>query len=372
MKTSNPNTPQILFVENEAQLNDVCRFRYKTYIEELGTTYGQISLDDGMLKDELDEFGMTLYAMYNDEIIATARMNMGHQGEFEDYWYDCYDLADFPDIQKVCLVSKMMVAPKWRKSSLSTQMLAKIYQCCKLEGMHFVFLDCVPPLIRIYEKAGLRRYKANAPEDKNLKYYVPMVGLVEDVDYLGRIKSRFYSLAKQLPYDPTSANWFNTYCPKGIGFTYEPLLPIEDLWEAIGSGDTPIPLFKGLDEQAIKELLPQCTFLKCKKGEHIIYQGDTGDEMYIVVDGIFEMKHQVDEMTLPLKKLYKGELLGKISNNLTTPREEGYQAVTDATVMTITASLWRRLEQEYQPTFNILNLNLTQIEQQRARILQNS
>ncbi len=369
MKTNNPNIPQIQFVKNDDQLNEVCRFRYKTYIEELGTTYGQISLEGGMLKDELDEFGLTLFVKNGDAIIATARMNMGCHSDFDEYWYECYNLKDFPDIQKVCLVSKMMIAQEWRKTSLSFQILAQIYRSCKEHGMHFIFLDCVPPLIRIYEKAGLRRYKDNAPEDKNLKYYVPMVGVVEDVEYLKMCQSPFYEVAKHLPSDPASPNWFKNYCPYGIGHTYEPLLPIHWLWEAIGAGTSPIPLFDDLHEEQIKELLPQCTFLNCKKDEHIIYQGDTGDEMYIIVEGTFEMHHIVDEVYVPLKQLHKGDLLGTISMNLTTPRQEGYRALTDATVMTITASLWRSLAKKNKAIFNILNHNLKQVLKQQAQLL---
>jgi hypothetical protein len=111
--------PKVKIVDDEATLIRVCRFRYHTYINELGTAYGQIDLGNGILRDELDDFGVTFYAEHKGEIIGTMRLNFGADGEFDEYWFECYQLADFPDLKKVCLASKMMIAPQWRDSGLS-------------------------------------------------------------------------------------------------------------------------------------------------------------------------------------------------------------------------------------------------------------
>ena len=153
------DVPQIQIVDSPEILERVCRFRYQTYIEELGTAYGQVELTDKMLKDELDEFGITMYAEYEGEIIGTARLNFGCHGEFDDYWIECYDLGVFPEIKNICLGSKMMISPKWRKTKLSTMFLAQGFRLCKKYQADFFFLDCIPPLVRIYEKIGFRRYK---------------------------------------------------------------------------------------------------------------------------------------------------------------------------------------------------------------------
>ena len=200
--------PTIQVVDSQEKLLEICKFRYQIYIKELGDTYDGVDEDAGMLHDELDDFGKTMYAEENGQIIGTCRINFGCHGSFDDYWDECYDLSAFPDPQHLSLASKMMIVPKYRGSMLGLSFLLKALHLSKTYKAHFMFLDCIPPLVPLYEMAGFRRYKENSPENKNLKYYIPMVVCIEDLDYFKRIHSPYYEAVKKYPSNPSVVEWF--------------------------------------------------------------------------------------------------------------------------------------------------------------------
>ncbi len=353
--------PQIQIVDSPEILDRVCRFRYQTYIKELGTAYGQVELTDKMLKDELDEFGITMYAEYEGEIIGTARLNFGCHGEFDDYWIECYDLNVFPEIKNICLGSKMMISPKWRKTKLSTLFLAQGFRLCKKYQADFFFLDCIPPLVRIYEKIGFRRYKENAPEDANRKYYVPMVGIINDSSYLESVGSPWATIMRETQLEQSSTALFNERIKKDLGFHFEPLLPIETLWNEITQLDNIPSLFRGLSEHQIKLVLPECTFLRIKAGESITYEGDTCDSLFLLTRGkMKKISGSKDNLQLH-EIIYPGKNMGVTNYLNSKKREYSYSAEYDSLAMVISQHIRRQIQNKYSDIFRVIEENISRI-----------
>ena len=353
--------PQVQIVDSPELLDRVCRFRYQTYIKELGTAYGQVELTDGMLKDELDEFAITMYAEHEGEIIGTARINFGCQGEFDEYWFECYKLHDFPEPDKICLGSKMMISPKWRKTKLSTMFLAHGFMLCKQYQADFIFLDCIPPLVRMYERMGYRRYKDNAPEDVNLKYYVPIVAVVNDSSYLESIGSPWAAMMLETETERASTIWFNKWIKKELGISFEPLLPIETLWNEIAHLDNVPSLFRGLSEDQIKQVLPECTFLQVKDGESISYQGDTCDSLFLLTRGkMRKISGTKDDVTVH-EIIYPGTTMGVLNYLKPGKRGFSFRAGNDSTVMVITQHIRGQIKKKYPDIFIVMEENILRI-----------
>lgn len=341
----NMEIPDIQIADSEEKLTKIYKFRYDTYIRELGDTYDGVDDSEGSLRDELDEFGIVMYAEEDGELIGTCRLNIGCHGPFDEYWDECYDLSAFPDHNTLCLASKMMIIPEQRGSFLGMSFLMKAIDICKENGAQFIFLDCIPPLVSLYEIAGFRRYKKNAPEDKNLKYYIPLVGCLEDLEYVKKIGSPFYDQMAKHPVDQSVSDWFNATFQPRIGFTMESLIPYEDLQQFVSAridlSETAI--LKGLDNEEAKAFLQAGMVTYCQKGETITFQGDSGSEMYLLLEGEVEIRKRTKAEKIPLTTLAAGEIFGETNYLLKQHRLMDAAALSDITVLVINQSFRKQI-----------------------------
>jgi len=316
--------PEIKRVDSTEILDRICKFRYQVYIKELGGAYSGVDHQNEYLTDELDEHGVILYAEHEGKIVGTTRMNFGKFETFSDYWIRCYDLDKFPDPDRICLHSKMMIEPEWRNSGLGIALLAKCTRILKKEGAQFCFLDCSVPLIPLYEKIGFRRYRENSPEDESLTNYVPLVNCVEDLPYYKAINSPFYSFFNKFPYDQSIVNWYDKAFPKTIGYIKESFISDEDLLNHVGSNIEigANPLFENFTQAEILQTLRAAMIINYKKGERVYYAGGPGKVLYLLLQGTVELVHPVTQERNTLKA---GHVLGESSFlNKTKPDHDAF------------------------------------------------
>ena len=54
-------------------------------------------------------------------------------------------------------------------------------------------------------------------------------------------------------------------------------------------------LFKGLDEDVLKDLSKDVSWVSLEPGENLFYQGDQSDSMYLVIDGLLKVAINLDD-----------------------------------------------------------------------------
>jgi len=359
---------EIKRVTTQSQLDAVCKFRYEVYINELGDVYDEKYASNQMIKDELDEFGITLFVEKDGKIIGTGRSNLGKHGEFEQYWIDCYDLDLFPDRSRISLSSKMMVAPEYRATGLSISILSEFISIFKTEGVYFNFIDCIPTLVPLYESLGYRRYKDNAPEDKNFKYYVPLVVCLEDIEYYKKIRHPYYEMLLGHPNDQKVANWFNEKFKPQIGLTKESLIDHEALLECFTNkiDRNTVKPFNSLNDQALVFLLSTGTILNCKKGETICYKTDSDSSLYILLKGSVSIGQ--NESDISFLEIGPGEFFGEVNYVHRKRRQYDARALSNCQVLVIHHSVVKSAPAQYANLFKILNQHILELIQKRQNI----
>nr|WP_281398177.1 MMPL family transporter [Ruficoccus amylovorans] len=89
------------------------------------------------------------------------------------------------------------------------------------------------------------------------------------------------------------------------------------LWDVIGFNlrKTLIessPVFQGMTRWQAKKLILLANLEDCEPGRHIIREGEHGHQMYVVIDGEFEVSKGIDEKKVVLSTLALGDVVGEV------------------------------------------------------------
>ncbi len=91
------------------------------------------------------------------------------------------------------------------------------------------------------------------------------------------------------------------------------------------------PLFEGLDEEGTRALRAAVTEVRLARGERLFDEGDTGDRLYVVLDGKIKLtRASADGRENVTSVLGPSEMFGELSLFDPRPRTMGAVAVTDA------------------------------------------
>lgn len=99
-----------------------------------------------------------------------------------------------------------------------------------------------------------------------------------------------------------------------------------------------IPLFSHLSEEAFVQVLMSLQLKRCTHGETIVRQGDLGDSVYLVADGVVSISKQVTGRTLLLAHLYQGAVFGEMALMSQQPRAATVTAQGDVDLLVLTRS----------------------------------
>ena len=93
------------------------------------------------------------------------------------------------------------------------------------------------------------------------------------------------------------------------------------------------PLFSALDDEAATALRGSMSESKLRRGDVLFHEGDSGDRLYVVLDGKIKLtRAATDGRENLLTVLGPGEMFGELSLFDPRPRTSSASAVTDATV----------------------------------------
>jgi CRP-like cAMP-binding protein/predicted GNAT family N-acyltransferase len=357
--------------DTDQERESIYRFRYQVYVEEMGKSLSGADHDRRIIHDEVDDFSTLLYATGDGEVQATLRLTWADQGTIPERHRTYYALdrfAERPD-KDIVLASRLMLSPDLRGSALLGRLLAHAYQICRQQGGRFVFCDCGPALVQLYEHLGFRRYKDNVYDpDTGLK--IALVLVTEDIEHLRACASPLLRLARELDNDPEPAAWFAAHFPPQISYVPARLRSEEDLWYFLSARlhQRDIPLFAGLDEDEISRFLKAGTVIKCRAADKIIRAGEVGHEMFMLLSGAAEVRYRHQGREYSLATFGQGHIFGEIAFLTSMPRTADVQAITDVEVMVITQQLLRKITKTAPATANQVLFNLTLVLCERLRM----
>jgi CRP-like cAMP-binding protein len=201
-------------------------------------------------------------------------------------------------------------------------------------GTRVDFIFCNPHLVRMYEQLGYRRYRPYF-EDHNLGFQIPLVLIVGDSVHLKSVRSPLYLVGRKLSSDAGLADWFEQTFPEYRSFVSPHAVGAERFMEIMSDkvSQRDVGLMCGLDEAERNSLIAATTHLELPAGTKLIRKGDLGKELYLILDGVAEVRAPGEDGGVLLATLGRGNLFGDMSLLTSRPRSADVIAQTELEVI---------------------------------------
>jgi GNAT superfamily N-acetyltransferase len=322
-KTTNPGL-DVRVAESDDERLSVYRFRYQTLVREMGWGSLHANHDREIIHDGLDEPAQQLYVSSDGSVVATLRLLLDAPEKVPNALNAALALDRFGSFppKVISLSDRLMVAPAWRRSQVSSLLLGAAYKIARQHGSRFDITYCPPAMLELYEQLGFRRYADNITTDDG--YRVPLVLLTEDIRHMRENNSPFARLAKAIgDNDPETAGWFNQAFADFASQQSRRLMNEERFWHFLTARlhQTPnvgIPLLAGLGYEEAKRFLSLATVIVCNDGDAIVKTGETGREMYVVLSGEVTVSAAGGDQVMA--RLGRGAVFGEMALLSAEPR----------------------------------------------------
>jgi hypothetical protein len=339
----------------------IYHFRYCIYAEEMLKSFPNMDHANKLLYDEMDEWGILLYAKVGSKIIGTARINIGRPEDFPRFWsqnlpFEKFKGFDEKALQKFAYSSKVMIAQEYRNSLALYLLMLKVYEFSYTRQVQFNFGVCSFHLLPLYEQFGFRRLGKNLI-DPGYGLLASLILLIDDLPQFKAVRSPFFRIArKRESLNNCAVKWFNSEFPETQNIINSQLVTEEQLWTALCNrlGNTPdkaISILNLLSETEAKKLLHHCgVVVQCYAGDRISTEGDTGNELDILLSGKLQSS-SIGNIS-PGQHFGESGLLGctKYISNIT--------AMTDAEILVLSFHSFQKLRKSCPEIANKVLQNL--------------
>jgi CRP-like cAMP-binding protein/predicted GNAT family N-acyltransferase len=359
---------RILQARSADEREAVWRFRYQVYVEEMG----KIALANAdhkrrWLADDMDEDALILYALENDAVVATLRINNAKRTRLPPAIEAAYKLDRFSSIplEHLSFSSRLMVARDLRGSVALHRILARAYELGLESGIVYDFCYCAPALIELYEHLGYRPYTENFL-DPEVGYRVPLILALKDAVHLEAILSPFWRKLKGRPdlwQSQAQADWLANEFPAttkaarwGVGEDAFWQFLADKLRPSTGSR---VPLLEGLSESERQHVLKSGTVLSCRTGDKMLRTGDVGNELFVVLSGLAEVR--LPKAKKPIAVLEPGQVFGEIAFIANVKRSADVVALADSEILVVSQTYLRKLMKSSPELASKVLFNLSRV-----------
>ncbi len=192
------------------QLEEVFRFRYSVYVEEMNRHQRYADHLTQRIKDPLDQFGHVWVAHDDKKLVGTVRINLLREGCIGEY-QDLYGLHGQDELQRygTSITTRLMISRQYRSGTLAVRLSKAVFEFALANGIREDYIDCNAPLDQFFSRLGHRRVRdIEHPEYGNV---VVMKLDLHDQQHLRSIRS---PLSKRI-----DAPGFFTKATKNVYFT---------------------------------------------------------------------------------------------------------------------------------------------------------
>lgn len=336
---------EIRLATRPEELAAIGRLRYDVYVRELGRRPAGID-DEHALQSEPEDAASLHYGAFDgDQAVASLRMTPVDQLAADSRWRDVFDFGEFPvDAAKKAMLSRMVVHHDHRHSLLAPKLLAAAYDRFRADGGELVFLRCTANLVPLYEVMGCRRYKAGQ-SDGDAGFRVPMVMIAGDWTYFEQVKSPLLENVQQHAPNVVLGDWFEARYPEHSRPASVRVLGKDEFLLSFAArlNDPSIPLLDDLDGDEKEYLFLAAGHRDVAAGEVVLRKGDTGTEMFLILDGAVEVTESPRGQRRVLTTLGEGQLFGEAAFLMGTPRTADVTAIADTQLVVLDQASFGRL-----------------------------
>jgi len=338
----------IHLAETDEEKLAVQRFRYEVYVAEMGRYGAAADHERRLLAEPEDETSRIYYAAPDGKVVAASRMSWGGDAPFSKRQVEQYQLepflAELPP-EAMAVGERAMVVPELRGSEVFRELGQASQSLISENRVQLVFGACEPHLLSLYLGQGCRPYATRNINSPESGYLVPIVTVIEDVEYLRRIGSPSAETAIHYGDDARIPDCVERLITHGGSVLSQRLSSAGAYWgevhRAIGElGDGHFSALDDLSEEEAARALGRSNIIECNAGDRVLKKGGTARNMFVVLDGTLEVR---DGDSL-IRVLSPGDVFGEMAFLLGQPRAADVYAATDRVrVLSLSEATIRRL-----------------------------
>jgi predicted GNAT family N-acyltransferase len=344
----------VLKAATEREREAIYRLRYQVYIEEMngGDRHQEADAHGQQLRDEWDDRAHHFYAMQQDTVVACARLIMRRDGPLEcEEHFNLERFAPFYP-HSIAMTSRLALHPNHRGSHLLKQLTCAMYHFAREEDVYFNFIDCHTRLLPLYSKLGYRAYRPGF-NHAQYTYVVPMVLVMDDLEYLEQVKSPFVPVARSYASSLEGRHLLlsqfpdagHPLVPTGHKAARSRELMLQRLLQTGVAG--PCNMLDGLTLEDVTMLASLGHYVTCREGDAVLRAGDPGRDIFLIVDGRFQVsgriRHSPDDEIHVSKTLMAGDVFGEIRFLTEEIRYASVVAADHSTLLVLNARALDRL-----------------------------
>ena len=338
----------ILLAVSEAERQEVYRFRYAVYVEEMGKSPPDANHERRVLMDRFDATA-SLYLLRDGEGALVGTLRINHLAALESAQEALRPIPLEPLLEQASLknlsyTSRLMLRADWRGGSSLALLCNRIFADSLEEGIRFDLCHAHPGLIELYEQLGYRRFCAGITLP-GVGYQVPMLLALRDRAHLRRCRSplmRNPALARVLESEDNAEGdrlWLAQQSQRYWGLNHR-LVDPDHFWalagDALRQPAQGLPLLQGLSDEQSRRLLKTGTVMQCLAGDRIVSQGEPRQDLFVVMEGYAEISREEQGQRLGLAVLKPGDVFGEMGFLGRSQRSADVVAATDMRVLVLT------------------------------------
>jgi len=356
----------------QEQRETIYRFRYQVYVEELKRDYPDADHERKWLRDEDDEqdYTVNLYMGPIDHLVGVVRLLIWPAGQVPEDYHSLFSMEIFPGIENLVTseISRLMVKPSARGKAVFPSLISAMYEHLVERDSQLSFLYCVPGLVKHYRRnLGTRPYGGRLIQAGS-SVGIPMVLIVSDSDHLAQSGAIFSDLSKKY-FDTGERPRLDVSRFSGVleGDAVPIKLDEAAVWDQfqhqLFEDESSVPTFLGsLSSQAVRKLTTSGFILNLSTGDLVAKSGTEEREVYVILDGLFEVIDQGQRLAI----LEKGDLFGEIAFFTEAgQRSASVRAMSDGKVLALRRNFLKELTRsDPEAGFQILS-NMGRVMAQR-------
>ena len=333
---------------SEAERQEVYRFRYAVYVEEMGKSPPDANHERRVLMDRFDATA-SLYLLRDGEGALVGTLRINHLAALESALealrpIPLEPLLEQAPLKNLSYTSRLMLRADWRGGSSLALLCNRIFADSLEEGIRFDLCHAHPGLIELYEQLGYRRFCAGITLP-GVGYQVPMLLALRDRAHLLRCRSplmRNPALARVLESEDNAEGdrlWLAQQSQRYWGLNHR-LVDPDHFWalagDALRQPAQGLPLLQGLSDEQSRRLLKTGTVMQCLAGDRIVSQGEPRQDLFVVMEGFAEISREEQGQRFGLAVLKPGDVFGEMGFLGRSQRSADVVAATDMRVLVLT------------------------------------
>jgi hypothetical protein len=336
-------------VSTDAEREEVFRFRYDIYVDELKRYVDIADHENRRLVEPDDEFAHLYLIRHHGRVIGTARLSWGADaGALNERIVEQYDLKPFLDAvphRHLAVGERLMFAPEYRGGPLLFKFISEFLATFGKQGIQLFFGDCEPHLLNSYQGLGYRPYTRRHVNKPETGYLIPIVFVTGDLDYLRSIGSPLAGALREsaeVAGVPENLDRLlvgaKSILSSAIDSKAQDWAILQERIREVGGQE--LSLFSGMDDEEIDACLQKSVRIDCQKGDTLIKKGNPAKNLYAVIRGNLEVK--AGEEVVAVRSA--GDIIGEIAFFMALPRTMDVVAATDdVEVVSFSQSALRKL-----------------------------